>query len=129
MTNALAIQATAKGTTTTTVAKEGFEAFPITTQQMILLVTPNSCRPVSALQFEWHPCFIATTNDRPEAFSLFFCGPQPLDEKSLTQGADGDDAVDDLMRMQLMVALNDRLVGQGHQQAYTFGPLPNYLRL
>ncbi|KAI2498406.1 hypothetical protein MHU86_16103 [Fragilaria crotonensis] len=48
--------------------------------------------------------FIATTNDRPEAFSLFSCGPQPLEKKSLTGGADDSDAVDDLMRMQLKVA-------------------------
>jgi hypothetical protein len=48
--------------------------------------------------------FIATTNDRPEAFSLFSCGPQPLDKKSLTGGADDADTADDLMRMQLKVA-------------------------
>ena len=48
--------------------------------------------------------FIATTNDRPEAFSLFSCGPQPLDKKSLTGGADDSDTPDDLMRMQLKVA-------------------------
>ncbi len=48
--------------------------------------------------------FTATTNDRPEAFSLFSCSPQPLDKKLLTGGADDADAADNLMRMQLKVA-------------------------
>ncbi len=41
--------------------------------------------------------FISTTNDQPEAFSLFSCGPQPLGKKSLKCSAD------DPMRMQLKV--------------------------
>lgn len=142
--NALAIQATAKGAATT-VVKKGFDAFPITTQQMILFAserdeagasraTPvdtyteilgltNAAYVAQHLHHHlktrlgldvWLPSgfcsavrmasFIATTNDRPEAFSLFSCGPQPLDKKSLTGGADDADAADDLMRMQLKVA-------------------------
>jgi hypothetical protein len=48
--------------------------------------------------------FITTTNDPSEAFSLFSCGPQPLDKKSLTGSADEIELADNLMRMQLKVA-------------------------
>ena len=48
--------------------------------------------------------FITTTNDPSEEFSLFSCGPQPLDKKSLTGSADGIELADNLMRMQLKVA-------------------------
>ena len=47
--------------------------------------------------------FIATTNDRPEAFKLFSCGPQPLDKKSLTGLTDKSESADNLMKMQLKV--------------------------
>jgi hypothetical protein len=48
--------------------------------------------------------FIATLKDRPEAVSLFSCGPQPLDKKSLTDSADEIESADNLMRMQVKVA-------------------------
>ena len=142
--NALAIQATAKGAAAPA-AKKGFDAFPITTQQMILFASErdsegssrsspvdtyteilgltNAAYVAQHLHHHlktrlgldvWLPSgfcsavrmasFISTTNDRPEAFSLFSCGPQPLDKKSLTGGADDTEAADDLMRMQLKVA-------------------------
>ncbi len=142
--NALAIQATAKGAATTA-AKKGFDAFPITTQQMILFASERDGNGASrsspvetyteilgltnaaymAQHLHHHlktrlgldvwltssfcsavrmASFTATTNDRPEAFSLFSCGPQPLDKKSLTGGTDDAEAADDLMRMQLKVA-------------------------
>lgn len=46
--------------------------------------------------------FISVMRDRPEAFSLFSCGPQPL-ESPLASGTD-DDTADDLMRMQLKIS-------------------------
>jgi hypothetical protein len=48
--------------------------------------------------------FIIRTNDRPEAFSLFSCGPQPLNKKASTGLADDVESADNLMRMQLKVA-------------------------
>jgi hypothetical protein len=48
--------------------------------------------------------FISTTNDRPGAFSLFSCGPQPLDKKASIGSPDEVESADDLMRMQLKVA-------------------------
>ena len=82
--------------------------------------------------------FIATTNDRLEAFSLFSCGPQPLEKKSLTGGADDSDAVDNLMRMQLKVA--DSTTGLSDKDIkkltlvstwclVTFAPWPNCSRI
>ena len=142
--NALALQAASKGQTTT-VAKKGFDAFPITTQQMILFASERDAagsarsEPVDtyteilgltnaayvAQHLHHHlktrlgldvllpsgfcsairmASFIATTSDRPEAFSLFSCGPQPLDKKALTGSVDEVESADDLMRMQLKVA-------------------------
>ncbi len=144
--NALAMQAASRSPTTTG-AKEGFEAFPITTQQMILFASERdktgSARslPVDtyteilgltnaanvAQHLHHHlktrlgldvllpsgfcsavrmASFISTTKDRPEAFSLFSCGPcpQPLDKKASTGSPDKVDSADDLMRMQLKVA-------------------------
>ena len=142
--NALALQAASRGPAPTG-AKRGFEAFPITTQQMILfaserdetgsarsapvdtykeilgltnaayvaqhlhhhlktrlgldvLLPPGFCSAVRMASF------ISTTNDRPEAFSLFSCGPQPLDKKASTGSTDEVESADDLMRMQLKVA-------------------------
>ena len=48
--------------------------------------------------------FISTTHDRPEAFSLFSCGTQPLDKEPSTCLADKVESADDLMIMQLKVA-------------------------
>ncbi len=113
--NALAIQAASRGPATTG-PKKGFEAFPVTTQQMILFASERdetgSARsaPVGtfteileltnaayvAQHLHHHlksrmgldvllpsgfcsavrmASFISTTNDRPEAFRLFSCGP------------------------------------------------------
>ncbi|KAI2509782.1 hypothetical protein MHU86_4635 [Fragilaria crotonensis] len=48
--------------------------------------------------------FIATSVDRPEAFSLFACGPQPLAKKS-SSGTDANtETADELMRMQLKIS-------------------------
>jgi hypothetical protein len=142
--NALTLQAASKGPTTT-VAKKGFGAFPVTTPQMILFASERdeagSARsaPVDtfteifgltnaayvAQHLHIHlktrlgldvllpsgfcsairmASFIATTSNRPEAFSLFSCGPQPLDKKSLTGSSDEVESADNLMRMQLKVA-------------------------
>jgi hypothetical protein len=122
------MQAASRGPTTT-VAKNGFEAFPITTQQMILFASEQAetglARSASVdtytdilgltnaayvaqhlhhhLKTQWGldvllpsgfcsavrmAPFIARTNDQPEAFSLFSCGPQPLDEKASTGSTD-----------------------------------------
>jgi hypothetical protein len=131
-TRSLFRHAASKGATTT-VAKKGFKAFPITTLQMILFASEQDAgsarsAPVHtnreilgltnaayvAQHLHHHlktrlgsdvllpsgfcsairmALFIAITNDRPEAFTLVSCGPQPLDKKSLTGSAD------ELMRM------------------------------
>jgi hypothetical protein len=142
--NVLAMQAASRSPTTTG-AKKGFEAFPFTTQQMILFASERdetgSARssPVDtyteilgltnvayvAQHLHHHlktrlgldvllpsgfcsavrmASFISTTNDRPEAFSLFSCGPQPLDKKASTGSPDEVESADDLMCMQLKVA-------------------------
>ena len=130
---------------TTTGAKKGFEAFSITTQQMILFGSErdktgsarsalvdtyreiigstkaafvaqhlhhhlktrlglNVLLPSSFCSTVRMASFISRTNNRPEAFSLFSCSPQPLDKKALTDLTGNVELADDLMRMQLKVA-------------------------
>ena len=148
--NALvALQATAARSTATPVTKKGFDAFPITTQQMILFASERAAgggaraAPVdiyteilglgltnaayiAALMQHlhhhlkarlgldvWLPAgfclvvrmasFIASTNDQPEAFSLFSCGPQPFKKRPTAGITDKSESADDLMRMQLKV--------------------------
>ena len=148
--NALvALQATAARSTATPVTKKGFDAFPITTQQMILFASERAAgggaraAPVdiyteilglgltnaayiAALMQHlhhhlkarlgldvWLPAgfclvvrmasFIASTNDQPEAFSLFSCGPQPFKKRPTAGITDESESADDLMRMQLKV--------------------------
>ena len=48
--------------------------------------------------------FISVLKDRPEAFSLFSCGPQPLGTASIVGGDDESAGHDDLMRMQLKIS-------------------------
>jgi hypothetical protein len=47
--------------------------------------------------------FISSTSDRPEAFSLFACAPQPLSNNKISGADDGVSPADALMRMQLKV--------------------------
>jgi hypothetical protein len=142
--NALAMQAASRSPTMTGATK-GFEAFPITTQQMILFASERdktgSARSstvdtyteilglTSAAYVAQHlhhhlktrlrldvllpsgfcsavrmASFISTTNDRPEAFSLFSCGPHSLYKKASTGSPDEAESADDLMRMQLKAA-------------------------
>ena len=48
--------------------------------------------------------FISVLKDRPEAFSLFSCGPQPLGTASIAAADDESAGHDDLMRMQLKIS-------------------------
>ena len=48
--------------------------------------------------------FLSVLKDRPEAFSLFSCGPQPLGAVSITAADDQSEDHDDLMRMQLKIS-------------------------
>ncbi|KAI2492527.1 hypothetical protein MHU86_22009 [Fragilaria crotonensis] len=143
--NALALQVAERSNVAPSVAKKGgFEAFPVTTQQMILFATQrtesgeaatgpvdtyteilelaNAAYVAQHLHHHlktrlgldvWLPSgfcsavrtasFISTSVDRPEAFSLFACGPQPLTKKSSAGMDDGNDNADELMRMQLKI--------------------------
>ena len=47
--------------------------------------------------------FISVLKDRPEAFSLFSCGPQPLEAPAAAAADEDAAAPDDLMRMQLKI--------------------------
>ena len=47
--------------------------------------------------------FISVLKDRPEAFSLFSCGPQPLETPTAAAADEDAAAPDDLMRMQLKI--------------------------
>lgn len=140
--NALALQATDRAVVSSAVARKGFDAFPVTTQQMILFASERDedaaarSKPVdtyveilglanaayvaqhlhhhlrSRLRLDVHlpagfcsavrmAAFIASASDRPDAFSLFACAPQPLSSKSASEESDPQD---DLMRMQLKIA-------------------------
>ncbi|KAI2489345.1 hypothetical protein MHU86_25258 [Fragilaria crotonensis] len=143
--NALALQVTERANSAATVTKKGgFEAFPVTTQQMVLLATQRTGSGEAATEpvetyteilrlanaayvaqhlhhhlktrlglDVWLPSgfctavrmasFVSTSVDRPEAFSLFACGPQPLARKNPTGSDDGHDNTDELMRMQLKI--------------------------
>jgi hypothetical protein len=159
--NALAVQAASRGPAMTG-TKKGFEAFPVTTQQMILYDSEHdktgSARSASvdtyteilgltnaayvAQHLHHHlklrlglgvllpsgfcsavrmASFISTTNDGPEAFSLFSCGPQPLDKKALTGSTDEVESADDLMRMQLKVA--DSTTGLADKEIMKLTPM------
>jgi hypothetical protein len=143
--NALALQVTERASTAAPAAKKGgFDAFPSTTQQMVLFATQRNERGEAATEpvatyveildlanaayvaqhlhhhlktrlglDVWLPSgfcsavriasFISTSVDRPEAFSLFACGPQPLAKKNPAGTDDSTETADDLMRMQLKV--------------------------
>jgi hypothetical protein len=47
--------------------------------------------------------FLSVLRDRPEAFSLFSCGPQPLGAANIATTDDESAAPDDFMRMQLKI--------------------------
>ncbi|KAI2505694.1 hypothetical protein MHU86_8753 [Fragilaria crotonensis] len=135
--NALALQVTERANSAITVTKKpgGFDAFPATTQQMILFATQRTAagevapEPVATyveilglanaayvaqhlhhhlktrLGLDvWLPTgfctavrmasFVSSAVDRPEAFSLFACGPQPLAKKS-SAGTDESETADE----------------------------------
>ena len=144
--NAFALQVTERANSAVTVTKKGgFDAFPMTMQQMVLFATQRTGTGEAATEpvetyteilglanaayvaqhlhhhlktrlglDVWLPSgfctavrmasFISTSVDRPEAFSLFACGPQPLANKKNPAGThDGHDNTDELMRMQLKI--------------------------
>jgi hypothetical protein len=141
--NAFALQATDRAAASAPATKKGFEAFPVTTQQMILFASERTAEglvrdaPVDtytevlgllnaayvAPHLHHHlktrlgldvllpsgfcsairmASFANSLSDRPEAFSLFACGPQPLANRA--GATTDDDTADKLMRMQLKVA-------------------------
>ena len=55
----------------------------------------------SAIKFA---AFISGTTNKPDAFSLFACGPQPLTTSTTNATDDDSGTQDDLMRMQLKIA-------------------------
>jgi hypothetical protein len=146
--NALALQATDRAganATTTASKKQGFEAFPLATQRLILTASEREedgqvrSQPLPTYveilelgnaayvgqHFQIHlneglgldvmlptgfcsavrmAAFISVMKDRPEAFSLFSCGPQPLVGTTITTADDDSAGHDDIMRMQLKIA-------------------------
>ncbi|KAI2499964.1 hypothetical protein MHU86_14538 [Fragilaria crotonensis] len=162
--NALALQATERPAAPAAVAKKGFDAFPVTTQQMVLFASERDehasarANPVDtyteilglanaayvAQHLHHHlksrlkldvllpagfcsavrmASFIASTSDRPEAFSLFACAPQPLTRNNTTTADNGDSAADDLMRMQLKVT--DSTTGLSDKDVKRLTIVPN----
>jgi hypothetical protein len=144
--NALALQATDRSRNAASLTKKGFDAFPGTTQRMILPASEweedghMRVRPMESFAEEiiglgnaahvgqhlhHHlrcglgldvglptgfcsairlAAFVSVVKDKPDAFSLFSCGPQPIETSTINATDDDSVAQDDLMRMQLKIA-------------------------